>query len=256
MMKICMYLPFRGKMSSKVEVENGYNDVDDRVVTPKLVELGATKIGTFLFKTQNYKPNEVGMELYRVRDEGFRVTVGKKYKNPDNPEYQKEVEVEVDAFEPTIEKLVKEGAVKTFYMEKVREIYEVDGCEVVFDYTPGMVTRLEIEGKCETLEASQEAVKALNDKLGLTPEPFVRGAMLRLTKEKFGIKSVMSTWDIETTFENIDDKYLPLLDRENEEGCAAFMQHVERQRGKLEEAMREKEARREELGPKSACKLH
>ena len=39
--------------------------------------------------------------------------------------------------------------VKEFYMEKIREIYEFDDCELVFDHYPGLPGYIEIEAPSE-----------------------------------------------------------------------------------------------------------
>lgn len=100
----------------------------------------------------------------RVRDEGDKITMTWKSVTGKAIDEQKEVEVTVDNFDNAIELLEKIGCVAQSYQESLREIWTLDGVEIVIDTWPFLEPLVEIEG------ASEEDVRTATDALGFSWE--------------------------------------------------------------------------------------
>ena len=140
-----------------MEIEYQFYGYPKDEVLNGLVALGATKRGTFVFRVQVF--NGPPGTYIRVRDEGFRVTMTHKIKKPDS-EFEEEHEVSVDNFERAVNFLLGVGYTKKYAYEKIREIWDCENSEIVFDTNPGEPERMEIESKTvEELDAFVEKLR-------------------------------------------------------------------------------------------------
>ena len=183
------------------EIEKRFFNFDRLEIEKILKELGAVKKGIFLFKIVQFKANPP-IKTFRVRDEGFRVTFTIKEKTND---YDFENEVIVNDFNEMRLMVNKLGYKEKYYMEKIREIYDIDESELIFDHYPGLPGYIEIEAPTE------EKLNELVEKFGLDQN------------EKFGNFSIMYKELYQTgvddlgylniTFDNINKTVKPLIDK-------------------------------------------
>jgi predicted adenylyl cyclase CyaB len=111
-----------------------------------LKKMNAKKIGTFLYKVMVFIPPNKNNDYLRVRDEGNRVTLTYKTTNPKN-KYQNEEEIIINDFQSGVNILLSLGATKKYYYEKIREIWNYQNSEIVFDHQPALPCLMEIESK-------------------------------------------------------------------------------------------------------------
>ncbi len=71
-------------------------------------------------------------DTLRIRDEGFRVSMTYKDKNP-LTKFKNEYELIIDNFDNGVEILHKLGIKTQFLYEKLREIWTYKNCEIVID---------------------------------------------------------------------------------------------------------------------------
>uniref|UniRef100_A0A6C0D9L6 CYTH domain-containing protein n=1 Tax=viral metagenome TaxID=1070528 RepID=A0A6C0D9L6_9ZZZZ len=131
-------------MSSATEIEYQFYGYPKDQVLGDLVALGAKKRGTFVFRVQVF--NGLPGTYIRVRDEGFRITMTYKIKIPES-EFEEEHEVLVDNFDAAVNILLGVGCTKKYAYEKIREIWDCENSEIVFDTNPGEPERMKIESK-------------------------------------------------------------------------------------------------------------
>lgn len=96
----------------------------------------------------------------RLRDEGEAVTLTYKQRNTETIDGMKEIEVAVSDYEQTKALLLAIGLAIKAEQETKREVWELDGAEVMLDTWPWLEPITEIEGQ------SEAAVKALAERLG------------------------------------------------------------------------------------------
>jgi adenylate cyclase class 2 len=183
------------------EIEKRFVNYDRLFIESKLKEIGAKKKGMFLFKIIQFKSTPP-IKTLRIRDEGFRITFTVKEKTQD---YDIENEVNIDNFNEMKNILKKLGYEEKYFMEKIREIYEFDDSELIFDHYPGLPGYIEIEAP------SEEKLKELSTYFNLNfNEKFYNFSILynelydtgdiNLTPEKLNI-----------TFSNVNELIKPLI---------------------------------------------
>lgn len=206
-------------MSKPLEFEFQYLDFDEAEVKSALSRLNAVYKGTFLFKAFNFKTKS--NTWIRVRDESHRITLTAKYKEPGS-KFDTEHEVFVSDFETTAD-IISLIAPKTYYIEKIREIYCIDECELIFDTAPGFQTRIEIEGP------SEEQINALAAKLNLTPN---NASIAKNFSRFYGAPLDKMRANRDLTFENVNDKFMPLITKNKEH----FIERIQHQMSLLAHA--------------------
>jgi len=127
------------------EIERRFFNFDRLEIERKLKEFNAVKKGIFFFKIIQYD-RTAPIKRIRLRDEGYRVTFTIKEQTND---YDLENEVVVDNFKEMRTILKKIGLKEKFINEKVREIYDIGDCELIFDHYPGLPGYIEIEAPTE-----------------------------------------------------------------------------------------------------------
>lgn len=139
------------------EYEHVFYDFDKNNIIKKIKELKGKKIGVFLFKVQILiHPNDKEGTYIRVRDEGNKTTLTYKYKNPKNI-YVEEQEIIIDDYNTGINILLNLGCKKKHYYEKIREIWQINNTQIVFDTEPGIYDKMEVESK--TLKELKSMIK-------------------------------------------------------------------------------------------------
>jgi adenylate cyclase class 2 len=166
------YISFRdlAKTGGEMEFERAYFAFDEGAVRRRLAELGAAHRGVRLFRINMYRPGASGLGSLRVRDEGARVTMTAKRPAPGTA-FNEEHEVVVDSFEGASKFVDALGFERGYFVEKLRDIFVLDGAEVVFDTYPGLPSFIEIEAP------SEPEVHRVASLLGLSrDDPQDRGA--------------------------------------------------------------------------------
>ena len=145
-----------------VEYEYAFFDFDKKEIIKNIVKNKGKHQGTFLFRVQVFiHPLDKQGTYIRVRDEGHRITMTYKYKDP-NAKFENESEITIDNFDTAVEMLLGIGCKKKYYYEKIREIWTLKNTEIVFDSNPGIDDRMEIESK--TKKELNDMVKIFNVK--------------------------------------------------------------------------------------------
>ena len=147
----------------KTEFEATFANVDHDQLRIKLQKLGANLVQKeFLQVRTNFNlPNQNPNSFARVRKEYNKTTLTLKiFQEIDSIERQKEVELEVDSFEQAILFLENTGFKQKNFQETKRELWELDGCQIMLDTWPFLEPFVEIESDQES------KVKDLSNKLG------------------------------------------------------------------------------------------
>lgn len=127
-----------------IEYEYQFRNYDKPKLIKEMKQLGAKKKGEYLFRVNVFEhPNKIPDTYIRVRDEGFRITMTYKYQ-PLN-KFADENEIIIDDFDEAITILNNLGCKTKHYYEKIREIWNLENCEVVFDTIPCNPEFMEIE---------------------------------------------------------------------------------------------------------------
>jgi len=173
------------------EIEKRFYTFNRRDLEEKIKEYGGVKKGMFKFQILAFVPPE-GYSVLRLRDEGFRITYTIKKKTADG--YEEENEVIVDNFQEMRTIVEKMGHKKKYLMQKIREIYDIENSELVFDHYPGLPGYIEIESP------NEEEMFSLADRLGLRKDEEQKDAG-DLYKDLYGITKDRPLLDI--SFDNI-----------------------------------------------------
>jgi adenylate cyclase class IV len=163
-----------------IEIERQYYDFVESAVKSKLNEIGAEYQGKYLFKQRMYFPVATSeFNFVRIRNTGSEVTITTK-SNSDT-EFELESERIVDSFESAVAECEARDDIKfAYYLEKIREIYELPDAEIVFDSYPGLEPFIEIEA------CSVSRLEELESIFGFTGKGGHRGVS-NLYKSKYGI---------------------------------------------------------------------
>jgi len=167
----------------KIEYEATFTDIDKYNIRKKLKKTGAVlkkKEFTQTRKTFNFpKRNKNG--YIRVRDEDGKITMTLKICDGIKICNQKEAEIIVDDFDTAVIILKKLGATEKAFQETKREIWELDGVEIMIDEWPFLEPFVEIEGK------NEEEVKKVTKKLDFDWQDAYFGLVTGLYVKKYGI---------------------------------------------------------------------
>ena len=149
----------------QTEYEATFFGIDVEGIKKRLKELGGTvAIPETLMKIRVFAlPNELSHNkgYVRVRDEGHKITMALKMYIGEGIESEKESEIEIKDFAGGVALVKSLGMQPKATQEKLREVWELDGVEIMFDSWPFLDTYIEIEGASETV------VQSVVEKLGL-----------------------------------------------------------------------------------------
>ena len=193
------------------EIERRFYTFDRRELEEKIKEYGGVKKGMFKFQILAFVPPE-GYSVLRLRDEGFRITFTIKKKTADG--YEEENEVIVNNFKEMRIIVEKMGHHKKYLMQKIREIYDIENSELVFDHYPGLPGYIEIESPTE------EELFSLADKLGL-----------RRDEEQ------IEAGDLYENYYGIVKKGRPLLDISFDNIIEVMSEYIKKDKEKMEEIL-------------------
>ncbi len=158
-------------MAVEIEIKLQVNDLN--AIRQRLKQIGASRAREVLetnifFDTpdRTLLASDCGMRLRRNVDRAAnQEKLVLTYKGPRSEgeivKSREELEVGVDALEPTCQLLEKLGYVKMLTFEKRRETWKLDKCLVELDELPHLGSFVEIEG------ATQADVLKIREKLGL-----------------------------------------------------------------------------------------
>ena len=157
------------------EIEVKFLDIDPQAMEAKLTAIGATKVGEYLYRIDNYDYPDLRLDKaggwIRVRDEGERIAMAFKQRlgitshdGSANDTGMEEIEFEVSDFDKACEFLRAIGMQRKVFQEKKRIRYTKDGVEFDLDFWPLLEPYLEIEAK------SWEDVDLVTKELGLNSE--------------------------------------------------------------------------------------
>lgn len=161
-----------------LEIEHRYK-VFDKAATRRILK--PTKPRTFLLKQSMYKHPSQPYYI-RVRNIGPQTILTIKVID-DKSEFIQEYETEVTDLKTIDRILTLLGCEKTYYVEKIREVWAFRDYEVVFDRYPALPEIMEIETK------TVPKLKSLEGKLGLTPISF---GIMSLYQDLYGIERIDS----------------------------------------------------------------
>jgi len=208
-----------------LEIERRFYTFDRAVIEQKIKDLGGVRKGMFKFQQLVFIP-PAGYSLLRLRDEGHRVTFTLKRKTEGG--YEEENEVIVNNFQEMQTILEKMGQKKKYLLQKIREIYDIENSELVFDHYPGLPGYMEIESPTEA------EMFSLANKLGLLKdeEQVEAGELYRY---HYGITKDRPLLDI--SFENIIDVMSVYITKDKEvmeqilEGQKKLLEKVDSKKG-------------------------
>ncbi|MFA6533724.1 MAG: CYTH domain-containing protein [Patescibacteria group bacterium] len=171
-----------------IEYEATFWPVDKDEVRDRLKQAGAKLLRPeFLQRRYNFALPGVGKVTdtwLRVRDEGDQITMSLKGVYGERIEDQKEICLKVDNFEEAKNFLEGLNCQIKSYQETKREIWQLDGVEIVIDEWPFLEPLVEIEGPGEA------AVKAAAVKAGFDYTTAQFCSVAKLYKDKYNLE-----WD-------------------------------------------------------------
>lgn len=187
----------------EIEFEAKYYPVDKNEIRVKLKEVGAElTIPERKMKrvVADRRANPwMKCDHLRIRDEGNLIRLSAKNNAEEGGKLadQKEIDTEIGSYDLAFRLLKSAGIVFNYYVESLRETWELNGAEIYIDIWPGLEPRLEIESD------SEKKVKKIAEKLGfdwsqkiITPMPETYAKVY-----KIGIDEVLEKMS-NLTFEN------------------------------------------------------
>lgn len=171
------------------EFEVKFHPVDKKAIIEKLKSLGANLrqaevMTTAVIFNRTANP-QVKADYIRVRHEGDKTRLSAKIHAAadGNIADQKELDTLVNDFESTVQILKQAGLKPSSHMEKRRETWQLDDCEVVIDDNPGLQTYIEIEG------SSEEAVRQTAQKLGFNWQDKIITSVVEIYMQEFNLSA-------------------------------------------------------------------
>jgi len=187
----------------EIEYEATFKDINKDEVRTMLEKAGAELAKPeFLQKRATFNPPVLdGRTWLRVRDEQDKITMSIKKIDGDKIHNQQEICLEVNDFASAVSMLNLIGCKEKSYQENLRELWMLDGVEIVIDEWPFLEPLVEVEGK------SEEAVKMVSEKIGFDYNKALFCSASDLYKEKYNIslerinnETPLITFEIENPF--------------------------------------------------------
>lgn len=163
----------------QTEIEAKFLNVDHDEIREKLKSLGAElkqpmrmmrrAVMDYPDERLRNRPNVWGW--IRVRDEGDKVTVTyKQVAKNDSEKLTHEIEYVVSSYEQAVSLFEEIGLIVFSEQETKREVWELDGVEIMLDEWPWLPSFIEIEGK------STKELKSIAERLMLNWDDKVLGS--------------------------------------------------------------------------------
>ncbi len=169
----------------KIEYEATFANVNKNEIRKILKEKGAVLLRKEFIQKRKvfYPPTCINKEdgFMRVRDEGDKITMALKIFKGEGIERQKETEIEVNDFDTACQLVKNLGMKQKSYQETKRELWVLDGVEIMIDEWPFLEPFIEVEGKNE-LE-----VKSVSEKLGFKWKDAIFDGMASQCAKKYNI---------------------------------------------------------------------
>ncbi len=178
------------------EIEATFIDINKDELREKLKQTGAELVQPELLMRRvifDTGPNS----FVRVRDESGKITLSYKQVNDLTLSGTKEICVEVNNYEDTIELLKHAGLKAKADQETLRETWVLDEVEVTIDTWPWLPSYTEIEGKTE------ESVKSVVEKLGFTMKDAHYGSVDEIYKIYYDVTNADINYCPEIKFTEI-----------------------------------------------------
>lgn len=128
-------------------------------------------------------PNPDPNTWLRVRDEGDKITLSLKSIQGNKITDQKEICLKIDNFGNALNLLENLGCQKKSYQETKREIWKLNGCEIMIDEWPFLEPFIEIEG------GSEKLVKSVSEQLGFNWNEAIFDSVTPLYMQKYSISA-------------------------------------------------------------------
>ncbi len=148
------------------EIEATFVGVNHDVLREKLKSLGGElvyperSIRRTIFDYEDLRLDKKAAWV-RLRDEGDKITLTFKQRNAETIDGMVEIEVVVSDYEKTKALMLAIGLIVKSEQETKRELWKLDGVELMLDTWPWLDSIIEVEGKDET------AVQEISSRLGL-----------------------------------------------------------------------------------------
>jgi len=169
----------------KTEYEATFTNIDKQDIRERLRKIKGKLIRPeFLQKRIVFNlPQEYKIKggWVRVRDEGDKITMSLKVVDGTGIDSQREICLKIDSLKKAEEFLTILGCQKKAYQENKRELWGIDGTEVMIDEWPFLEPFVEIEGE------SEKPVKHVAGKLGFDYEKALFCSIDTLYSNKYNL---------------------------------------------------------------------
>ncbi len=172
----------------QTEFEAKFYPVNKDQIRAKLKDVEAELVNkeellTILIFTSRSNNNFQDIDYIRLRKEFGRITFSAKRhaRNGEDISAQKEIMTTVQDFDATVQILESVGLIADSYNEKYREVWELNGCEVVIDTCPDIEPYIEIEG------VDEANVKETANLLGFSWSDAIYTSVIEIFAEILGI---------------------------------------------------------------------
>ncbi len=184
----------------KIEYEATFLDIKKDEMRGKLKQAGAVLARPEFLQKRVTLSLPAGHEIsggwLRVRDEGDKITMTLKVVDGTQIHNQKEINLQVDDLEEAVKLLETMGCRKKSYQETKRELWILDGVEIMIDEWPFLEPYVEVEGQ------SEEAVKSVSEKIGFDYGQALFCCVSTLYHLKYGVaEEVINNQMPEITFD-------------------------------------------------------
>jgi len=178
------------------EIEAKFYPINVEKVREKLVEMGAKCIAPMRLMKRavfDHLDNpQLPVAYIRVRDEGDSITFSAKdYANEEKGhKHQRELMVNVDSFDSTVNLLKLIGLKQTNYQESKRETWKLGVAEVCIDVWPGLEPYIEVETH------SVEELEKISSALPIQSSKRYEGGLLKVYMDVY-------LWDKQTALQKV-----------------------------------------------------
>ena len=170
----------------EIEYEATFPNINKDEIRKRLEKAGAILIRPeYLQKRVPFhlpKEKRSKGKFVRVRDEGDKITLSLKvFDGEEKIEDQKEICLVVNNFNDAVNLLEQIGCERKSYQESKRELWKLDGVEIMIDEWPFLEPFVEVEGK------SEEEVRKVSEKIGFDYSKALFCPVTKLYQKKYGI---------------------------------------------------------------------
>jgi len=177
-----------------LEYEYVFRNYDKNYIIKEIKKMNGKKFGHFIFRVIVFNhPDKNNLSYIRIRDEGHKITMTVKTKSA-NTQFSNEHEIIIDNYEAAEKILYLLGCTKKYYYEKIREIWNVNDVEIIFDKNPGYPEIMEIE------TSTKKKLDTMIEKLNIKDFIIDLATVKPISEELFGF---LIPKNIDLTFNNV-----------------------------------------------------